>query len=70
MQELFRVIIGGLLIATGLSALAVPLTFRDLMKPEMFPNAQYGMAVKDYAAKGDTISIITTGARVMERPYV
>jgi hypothetical protein len=54
----------GLFIATAWPAMAAPLTFRDLMEPTMFPDAQFGMAVRDVSAKRDTITVVTTGARV------
>ncbi len=65
MQDMIRVILVGLLLAAGLSVSAAPPTFRDLMKPEMFPDAQFGMSVKSSTASRDKITVTTTGARVI-----
>lgn len=55
-----------MLLIAGCSAsnAAGPPSFVDLMEPSMFPDAQFGMAIKGSDAKGDVITVTTTGSRV------
>ncbi len=65
MHYIVRAILVGLLVTAGMSAMAGPPTFSDLMKPDMFPDAQFGMAIKSSSASGDKITVTTTGAKVV-----
>ena len=40
------------------------LTFQELMRPDVFPNPQYGMKVDSVEEDAGTVSITTTGAVV------
>jgi len=47
--------------AVAFAGIAAP-TFQELMKPEMFPHAQYGMSVESAVESPGAIDIMTTGA--------
>ncbi len=65
MHYILRALIVIILVTAGMSAIAGPPTFLDLMKPDMFPDAQFGMAVKSSSIAGDKITVTTTGAKVL-----
>lgn len=43
-------------------------TFQELMAPEMFPDAQFGMAVESVEQAAERVTIVTTGATISIDP--
>lgn len=51
------------MLMAGAAAAAPLMTLGDLMPPEVFPDAQFGMEVESVDAEADAITVTTTGAR-------
>ena len=56
------------LVACVLPAAADPIAFQDLMAPDVFPEAQFGMSVESAKAHADSFRVTTTGAEVACSP--
>ncbi len=60
--------LSALLLMAGTAVAAPLMTLSDLMPPEVFPDAQFGMEVESVDAESDAITVTTTGARFVLDP--